>query len=393
MINDLYLAPTWTIRINGMELSEQTRLAVREIVFEERLTYTSKVELVIEGHEGFDLTMADLAPESELSLQIGWGGSISEEIFNGEIIEVTPEFEHERVATLTVIAYDRSYRLKKFRWPPEVYDKRRMADVVRAILNKYRSPDFRFDGTTPYFLDGEAQIKDYMLADSEAGFRPDDQTDWEFLNLIAEASDMMLLVRNRTIYFVRRDFFQQPRAGVLTIVVPPQLNFYYRPLPEQEDDPRGLVLYHFRPRNRALKQRDKVTVVEWHSIDAQEKKRGGSTLPEIRGEKNYTQMRIIGKTVEMLTIRGKAAQSTTAASLLAQSELERRARKFVEGQGMVKGWPYVRLGQKHNFILNDLGDFGAKFSGEYFIFGTEHRWTREEGYQTLIDVERKALQA
>ncbi len=393
MINDLYLTPTWTIRINGMELSEQTRLAVREIVCEERLTYTSKVELVIEGHEGFALKLADFAPESELSLRVGWRGNVSEEIFNGEIIEVTPEFEHGRVSTLTVMAYDRSYLLKKFRWPPEVYDKRRMADVVRAVLNKYRSPDFRFDGTTPYYLDAEASIKDYTLFDSEAGFRPDDQTDWEFLNLIAEASDMMLLVRQRTIYFVGRDFFQRPRIGVLAMVVPPRLNFYYRPLPEQENDPRGLVLYHFRPRNRALKQRDKVTVVEWHSIDGQGKKRGSSTLPEIRGEKNYTQMRIIGKTVEMLTIRGKAAQSTSAASLLAQSELERRARKFVEGQGMVKGWPYVRLGQQHNFVLNDLGDFGEKFSGEYFVFGTEHRWTRDEGYLTLIDVERKALQA
>lgn len=393
MINDLYLAPTWTIRINGIELSEQTRLAVREIVFEERLTYTSKVELVIEGHEGFDLTMADLAPESELSLQIGWGGSISEEIFNGEIIEVTPEFEHERVATLTVIAYDRSYRLKKFRWPPEIYDKRRMVEVVESILKKYISPEFRFDGTKPYVIDSEGPIGNYILSASEAGFRPDNQTDWEYLNEIGEALNMMLLVQRRTIYFVSREYFTKPRSGYLGVVVPPQLNFYYRPLPGQEDDPRGLVLYHFRPRNRALKQRDKVTVVEWHSIDAQGKKRGGSTLPEIRGEKNYTQMRVFSPNMEVLTIRGKAAQSDGAASILAQTELERRARKFVEGQGMVKGWPYVRLGQRHNFILNDLGDVGAKFSGEYFIFGTEHRWTREEGYQTSIDVERKALQA
>ncbi len=392
MINDQYLAPVWTVSVNGVEFSEQTRLAVREIVFEDKLTFTGKVELVIEGHEGFDLEVADLPQEGELSLQIGWG-TILEEVFNGEIIEVAPEFEHGRVSTLTLIAYDRSYLLKKFRWPPEVYDKRKMADVVRAVLNKYRGPDYRFDGTTPFYLDADAEIKDYTLFDSEAGFRPDDQTDWEFLNQIAEASNMMLLVRNRTIYFVRREFFQQPRAGIPVVVVPPQLNFYYRPLPEQENDPRGLALYQFRPRNRALKQRDKVTVVEWHSVDAVGKKRGGSTLPDIRGESNYTQLRIVGHSVETLTIRGQAAQSTSAANLLAQAELEKRARKFVEGQGMVKGWPYIRLGQRHDFVINDLGDFGKKFSGEYFIYGTEHRWTREEGYLTLIDVERKALQA
>ncbi len=390
MINDQYLAPTWTISVNGVELSERTRLAVREIVFEDKLTYTGKVELVIEGHEGIDLEVADLPQEGELSLQIGWG-TITEEVFNGEIIEVAPEFEHGRVSTLTVIAYDRSYLLKKFRWPEEVYDKRKMVDVVEAILKKYIGPEFRFDGTRPYFIDTDGQIGNYVLTASESGFRPDDQTDWEYLNQVAEAMNMMLLVRQRTIFFVRREFFQQPRAGIPVIVVPPQLNFYYRPLPEQQDDPRGLALYHFRPRNRSLKQRDKVTVVEWHSIDAVGKKRGDSALSELRGEKNYTQMRIYAPNMEILTIRGKAAQSDGAASILAQAELEKRARKFVEGQGMVKGWPYLRLGQRHNFVINDLGDFGKKFSGEYFISGTEHRWTREEGYLTMIDVERKAL--
>lgn len=386
MINSQHLSPSWTISINGKELSETLRLAVREIVFEERLTYTSKVEIVIEGHEGFDLKLADVPQEGELSFSVGWG-SLTEELFNGELVEITPDLENNRVSTLTLIAYDRSYQLKRFRWPPETYNNGNIAGIIESILKKYKADMF---GLT-YEIENDAPFRDYSLSDSESGFRLDDQTDWAFLSLMAESNNMLLLVRDRTIYFVGREYFRKPRVGPFTFVIPPQLNFYYRPFPDEEADPRGLVLYHFRPRNRSLHQRDKVIVDAWHSIDAVGRKRGGKTLEEEKDVRNYTKLKVKTETVETMVVYGQAAQTTGAASLIAQAEIERRARKFVEGQGSIKGWPYVRLGQKHKFILNDLGDFGRAFSGEYFISGTEHRWTRDDGYRTLIDVERKVL--
>lgn len=387
MINSRLLTPEWTVRINGRELTEMQRLAVSEISFEEKLNYTSKVEVVMEDHEGFSLTMNDLPQEGEMSLSLGWDGQ-SEEVFNGEFTEITPELEHNRTSTLAIVGYDRSYQLKRFHWPPELYDKRKMAEVVTAILNKYRGGDFNLE----YELDTDARIKDYTLSEIETGFRPDDQTDWEFLSLIAEANEMILLVRGRTIYFVGRRYFQKPVITRSTVFVSPQLNFIYGPQGDDENDPRDVLLYRFRPRNRALQQTGKVEVISWNSVDTQGKRRGGTYLPLLRDQRNYTQLLVKTKEVETLIISG-AAQSDSAARIMAQTEIEKRARKFVEGNGSLKGWPYVRLGQEHNFVLNALGDIGRSFSGMYFITGTEHRWTRAEGYRTNIDVERRALTA
>ena len=385
MINSRLLTPEWTVRINGREFTEMQRLAVSEISFEEKLNYTSKLEVVMEDHEGFSLTMNDLPQEGEMSLSLGWDGQ-SEEIFNGEFTEITPSFEQGRTSTLAIIGYDRSYQLKKKRWPPEAYDKRKLTDVVKAVLEKYRGGDFNLE----YVLDPDARIKDYALTDAETGFRPDDQTDWEFLDEKSEDNGMMLLVRGRTIYFVGRRYFQRPQFTARTMIVSPQLNFNYGALSDEENDPRGVLLYHFRPRNRSLQQRGKVEVVSWNSVDANGKKRGYDVLPLLRGEKNYTQLLVKTKNVEEIVVTG-AAQSDSAARTMAQAEMEKRARKFVEGNGSLKGWPYVRLGKEHNFVLNALGDIGRSFSGMYFITGTEHRWTRSEGYRTSIDVERRAL--
>lgn len=383
MINSQLLEPSWEIAINGKPLTETQRLSVKSISFEEKLTYTAKVELTISGGELFDLKVADVATESELSLAMGWGGE-AVTLFAGDITEVTPEFEFDRASAVTVVAYDRSYQLKKFRFPPEMYDKTKMVDVVRAVMDKYRKFDL------DYIVDSDAPIKDFVLSDYQAGFRPDDQTDWQFLGAIAEANDLMLFVRDHTIYFVGYGYFDKPQFGLAVPYVPNRFNLYFRPLANEESDGRGILLYKFKPRNRALKQRDKVELIAWTSVDAQGRRRGGAELEVERGRMNYTQVKVASNRIETISISG-TAQNTNDAIMLAQAEIDKRARKFVEGQGSMKGWPLLRMGQKHNFVVRDLGDFGEKFSGEYFISGTEHTWTRESGYRTSIDVERKAL--
>ncbi len=383
MINSSRLTPRWQIAINGAELSENAKLAVKEITFEEKLGSTSKVEVTFEDGELFDLTVAAVAPESEFSLQIGWEHELVE-VFNGELTEDAPEFAHMRPNELRLTAYDRSWRLKRFEWPPEVYAKNKLLEVVTAVLDKYRPDGF------DYVIDTNAPLKDYILNDYQVGFRPDDQTDWYFLSLIAEENDLALFVRNKTIYLVAYDSFLQPTATQVGIVPTFKLNFYYRPLAEQEVDPLGVELYHFRPRRRPLKQRQKVELIAWTSVDAQGKKRGSADLQPQRGQLDYTMLKVATTRVETLVVSG-SVRSTNEAIILAQAEIEKRARKFIEGQGSLKGWPHVRMGQTHNFIVRGFNDFGAKYSGDYFITGTEHNWSRDEGYRTSFDVERSAL--
>ncbi|MGB5107330.1 MAG: hypothetical protein WBP42_11525 [Candidatus Zixiibacteriota bacterium] len=387
MINTQLLEPAWNISINGIPLSESRRLLVSEISFEEKLTYTSKVEIAIGGGLGFDFSLDDIPLEGEMSLTMGWDND-EVELFNGQLVEPTPDFRSGRASVLTLTAYDRSYLLKKYRWPPEVYAKGNMLEIVRSILAKYKSPDFGLD----YVIDPRSKIRDYALTDVESGFRFGEQTDWEFLSLIAKSNDLMLLVRGETVYVVNRDYFQQPTVSSAATTPSVELNFYYNPLREQEDDQRGALLYHFRPRYRALEQKEKVELAAWHSVDAKGKRRGGgSGLTEERGLMNYTKLRVNTKKSETLVIHGTAAMTNAAATILAQAEIEKRARKLIDGQGSIKGWPFVRLGQKHNFVINDLHKIGTAFSGEYFISGTEHTWSRESGYRTSIDVERKSL--
>jgi len=379
MLNLDASAFSYRLIINDHEFSDQEKLGIISIGFEERLQYTSKVEIVFRDHQDFALTLEDVSPESRLRLIVGWL-NLTKEIFDGEIVGVEPRFTSGEAAALSVMAFDHGYRLKRFKELPAIYPRENILQAVEDTLKSYsRNPD-----NLSYEISPRKKLQEWQLTDDEIVFKLDDTTDYEFLSWIADRNDFILVVRGRTIYFVEREYFAQ-QTDVQ------KYNFYYRPTFFDEQDKSGMVLIEFSPRNRTTEQRDKVEVVAWNSVDPGGLIRGGRTLPELRGQVNYTTMVVRSTKTETFTVFGTAARNPAQVYILAQSELARRARKFVEGHGVIKGWPMLRLGQRHNFRLRAMRGIGESFSGEYFITGVEHRWDAKQGYRTAFDVSRDSL--
>lgn len=373
MINSSVTVPDWSITLGGQPLSAAQKLAVVEITFEERFGFTGKLEFTFRDGENFDIDPDLLKPQTPVTLALGWHTLRDEALFSGEIESLAPKFGEKESARLRVTALDRSYELKKLRWPEEVYDRGNILQVVKSILNKYKQ--FGLD----YVVAPESRLRDWQLSDSQTGWRMAEKTDYEFLNMLAEANGFVVVVRGQTIYFVERNHF--------VTAAPTRLRGYYRPSPTDVSDSSGINLISFAPRRRSKEQREKIEVVAWHSIDASGKRRGGSTLSEERGRSNYTKMKVRRQVEEVMIIEG-AADSSSTAQIMAQEEVDRRARKFVEGEARCKGWPWIRLGEIIEIYPRALKRMGSQFDGEYMVTGVEHHLSQREGYYTRFDVER-----
>ena len=78
--------------------------------------------------------------------------------------------------------------------------------------------------------------------------------------------------------------------------------------------------------------------------------------------------------------------STAEARAVAESEYQKKARRFVVGSGTADGDPRLRVG-----TILELSQLGQMFDGDYYIVRTSHHIDLDRGYITDFEVERAGI--
>lgn len=274
----------------------------------------------------------------------GGAGSTSGQLIRGEITALAPNFSRTGEPTLTVRGYDRSHRLhrgKKSRSFRQVTDSEIAQRIAREAKLRAR-------------IDPTSVVHDYVFQDN--------QTDLEFLQARAQQIGYEVHVKEKTLYFARRET-------------------------EQEEGPTlvwGENLRDFRPRLSTMHQVDEVVVRSWDPRRKQEivsRVSEGQIAPEVGvAESGGELARQAFGVASQLVVVDRPVRSIDEASAMAQALCDEVSGDFIKAKGACFGDPHLRAG-----CTVMVRGVGFRFSGRYFVTSATHV-QNQDGYETLFTI-------
>jgi phage protein D len=293
---------------------------------------------------------SDLFKEgTRIQISTGWEGiSTLTPIFDGEIVGIELDLLTSGKPRISVRAYSRGHRLHRGR-QTKSFVQMTDSDIVNQI-GQAAGFTVSSDATT--------EVHDWVLQNN--------QTDWEFLSLLAQRNGYRLYVQNqKDLHFSK-------------VVDTPQTTVT---LAWGED------LFSFHPRTSASRQVNTVTVRGW---DPQQKQvivgtcTTASGLPQVDGN-------LVGSTIAQ-TAFGAADTIVVNRPIWSQSEAEDLAKsiyddiggRYLQAHGICYGNPYIMPG-----VGVKVEKVGNKFSGTYLVTSTRHVYSPNGSYDTHFSIDGK----
>lgn len=366
-------APNFDIVLGSKLLSGIEHDSVSDISLTESITDTAKLKIAIKDHEGYALTSDRLKFRTEIELYLGYGNSL-DHMFQGELVQVTPTFLQADSSLLELVFLDRSYLLKK-KPLPFVYEASRFdsfASVAQHIANRHK---------LELVIGIEDKLSKYILTDDQA-ITQDKDTDWEMLHQIKRTNNYKLFVQGSTIYMVDDSYLANRQSYKFV--------FEHRPIQTDVDSGVVIPLYEFKPSLGAKGQREKVQVISWKNLGTEITEEEEATNKDTEGNEGYAHVKIQSSTIETIRVPVLVKDKTQARAAV-EAEMQRRSEDIIQGSGLVQGLPRLRIGNSHIFKLNDLGESGVKYSGEYHITETTHKYDTSTGYTTGFKARKTGL--
>jgi phage protein D len=330
------------LMLDGAVALDELMRDVMEITVENSL-HLPDVAMIVLNDPHLKWIDADSLTPGKAIIVSARGASGEELIFDGEIVELEPDF-HPTTQILTIRAFDRLHRLsigQHTRSFQNVTD----SDLVKKLAQEVGLR--AVSGPT-------TQVHQYVFQNN--------QTNLAFLRERADALGYLLFVQGDALHFE-----------------PPQPTG--KPIPLEW----GVNLSEFRPRLTTAGQTSDVTVRGWDPATRQEivghAKKGQGT-PQI-GEKQsggeLTQGAFHVEAQSQGVIR--PVRSQAEADALAQALANQRASHFIEAEGTCGGNPAVIAGS--SVQVSAVGD---RFGGTYFITSATHVYASHSGYVTHFSI-------
>ncbi|MEG4069219.1 contractile injection system protein, VgrG/Pvc8 family [Microcoleus sp. Pol11C2] len=282
---------------------------------------------------------------NEVKVEFGYGNRTAV-VMVGEVTGLEPEFSLEQSPRLIVRGHDFSHRLMRGT-KTRTFTNTRDSTIVEQVASAAKL-SVRASRTS--------ESLEYVLQSN--------QTDLAFIRDRASRIGYEILVEDTTLIF--RPLQPQGKA-VLTL--------------------HRTDLLEFSPRLNTLGQVNEVEVRGW---DAQQKKPavvGKATASDVitMGQNSgiSTTAREFGKTA--YAVIDQAAATPEKAKAIAQGQINRMALSYITGEGSCHGNAALRAGR----VIRIEG-LGKRFSGNYYVTSTNHRYTISEGYRTEFSVRRNA---
>lgn len=330
------------IKLGGADASPTFMRDLEYVKVENSLHLPDVATLVLHDPALNWIDDANLEPGKTIKIS-AQAGSGEELLFDGEIIEIEPEFSPE-TQRLVVRAFDRLHRLmrgRQVRSFVNVTD----GDIIQKIAQEV--------GLRTK-LGPTAQVHEYVLQANE--------TNLTFLQRRAAALGYLLYVDGETLHCAA------PESSGTAV----ELNW-------------GSTLLEFRPRMTTVGQVNDVTVRGW---DPKAKREVVSTAQDAKivpkvgvGTSGGAMAKKAFNLEAHYLVANGPVRMQKEADLLAQATADRLGGRFIEADGRAAGNPSLIAG-----VQAKLVSVGNRFSGTYYVTGTTHVYDTKEGYQTDFTV-------
>ncbi len=349
-------APVFRIEVNGQRLQADVSANVQQLTVTNKPDTLDSFSVVIVNeyptmrwtHDKTLMHLFDVG--GEVKIKLGYVDAMDFE-FLGHITQISHDFPESGSPTLSVEGQSALHRLKgdkRTRTYRQVTEK----DIVQRVA---QDAHLRAD------VEGPATRHEYVIQAN--------QTDYDFLSDRAARLDHEFLAQEKTLIF-------RPRRAPVTAYT-----FVWGPL--QSPGARTLPLKNFSPKLNTSGQVTGVTARAW---DHKTK----STLvakatPPLGSSNQRTGPEIVQSAFgsrEHVTVN-QPARSRGELQERTDADLNRRAKKVVEGTASTIGVPDLRAGQK--VAIEGVGE---QFSGEYDVDEVRHT-LGTGGYLTTFTVSRR----
>lgn len=272
-------------------------------------------------------------------------GSAEAPLFEGEIVELEPEFVGA-APRLLVRAFDRLHRLARGRHA-RVFADTSDAELVRRLADEV--------GLRWRVGPAAGRAQPYVLQANESNLA--------LLQRRAAAIGYLLYVDGETLCFV-----------------PPGDAGASQPLTWGEN------LIEFRPRLTTVEQVSTVTVRGWDMLGKRpvfgQTKGGDGAAPSVgAGRRGGAVAEQAHHVRADLLISHLPVANQAAADLLAGAVADRRGARFVEAEGLCHGEPGLSAG-----MAVEVRAVGARFAGTYFVTAVRHSGDASGGYETSFQI-------
>jgi phage protein D len=339
------------LKVDGMDETGTLELTadLLEITVESSLHLPDVATVILHDTRLRWVDEAKLEPGKGLKVSAKPADGREEELFDGEIVELEPDFA-SGAQRLVVRAFDRLHRLGRGRY-------------VRSFLNVT-------DGDLVQKIAAELGLRAQVGATSQVHpyVFQNNQTNLEFLQGRAAALGYLLFMHGKTLHF-------EP--------------------PEAEGDPIPLqwnqTLLEFRPRMTTLDQVTDSTVRGWDPDKKQEilgQVRDGNGTPAVGETRKAGRVAqsAFGMEAPLLTA-DRPIRSQAAADRLAQAAADRRSSRFIEAEGSCTGNSKIVAGAEVK--VEAVGD---RFSGTYLVTSARHEYRAEGDYTSHFAVSGRQAQ-
>jgi phage protein D len=333
------------LKIDGTLVSTEFNASLAEVTVENSLHMPDVATVILSDPTLHWIDSPLLAPGKalEVSTTATAERSRSRPVFDGEIVELEPEFGN-KTHRLTIRAFDRLHRLargKRVRSFQNVTD----SDVANRLAKEA--------GLTPD-IESTRQVHDYLFQNNE--------TNLEFLRRRATAVGFLLYVEGKKLCF--RSLAQNPS--------PVSLNW-------------GASLSEFRLRMTTVSQVNQVTVRGWDPDARQEIIAEAPTGSGMRSIGEKSSGGVISKNAfridAPLLVADQPVRDQVGADRAAKAIADRNEERFIEAEGSCGGNPAIVAGSSVK-----VDSIGSRFGGTYFVTSATHLFTAKDGYSTQFAI-------
>ena len=346
------LTPACRIKVNGTELPSDAAADLVRVEVEEDVDLPDMFVLQMinwDMHQRkvtwVDDAMFDLG--AEISIEMGYVDHL-QTIVLGELAGLEPVYSAGAVPQAIMRGFDFRHRLLRGR-KSRTFIKVKDSDIFSTIVGGH--------GLTAQ-ADDSATTQDHVYQHN--------QTDWEFLKQRAARIDFEITADQKTLSFRKR---QHASSEALTLDREQDLMRFSARLSSMGVTSDVKV--------RAWDPKNKEVLVGSASAGDESTTMGGSASgPQASGK-------AFGNSVYFDA--SEPASSQAEADAMAKAKLEELALQYITGECEAIGRTDLRPG-----IVVKLEGLGSRFSGQYYITATTHRFSPRSGYRTTFTVRRNA---
>ena len=344
------LVPDQEVLLDGNPLTPTFETLLYQVEVHQSISLVDMAILYFDNPGGALSDAPELSGGVEVEVKLGYLGSLTS-LFKGLIISSEPVFPVNGSPYIAVRAYDRMHTMRRGR-KQRTFLEQKLSDIVSTIAGE--------EGLSPDIEDTEVTIP-YVLQSNQSNV----------------------------------DFLKELSRRYLTEIRVDQTKLILKK-PQSTQGP-GKTLHWHSSRDASLKSfyvrmsaANLPTKVETKTWDMKTKAviTGTCAAPPATLNTASTLVadarRVFGEATKTIVI--KPATDAQEADALAASAMNEAAMDSVRGRGTAEGDVELVPG-----LVLELAGLGASWSGQYYVTGALHVWTRSSGYSTQFDCKRPGI--